>query len=146
MKLNIGSGLDYREGFVNIDWNWELKADIYLDIDTEDLPQKNDSVEYILASHVIEHLRDFNHFMNECRRVLKPRCVLEIITPSPLCEWFWQDPSHVRGYMPNTFIIYCVVKECKIRGLDLWSEATTSVTRNMVNNVEAVTITAVLKK
>jgi len=146
MKLNIGSGIDYRHDYINIDWNRELKADIYLDIDKKNLPQKDSTVESIDAFHVIEHLNNFNHFMNECRRVLISGGSLHIRTPSPLCEWFWQDPSHIRGYMPNTFIIYCVAKEWKIKGLDLWSKANVNIEHSIENNVQAVIIDVVMTK
>jgi predicted SAM-dependent methyltransferase len=69
MKLNIGCGTDYREGFVNIDGSNTLpKVDKVIDISSESLlPHFNEGeVEYILANDIIEH-----HFHWEAVRVMK---------------------------------------------------------------------------
>lgn len=41
MKINIGCGRDYREGWINIDISTDCKADEYRDIRKERLWQEN---------------------------------------------------------------------------------------------------------
>jgi hypothetical protein len=58
MKLNVGCGTDYREGFVNIDGSDELnRVDKVIDVSTEYLPDhfEKSSIEHILANDIIEH-------------------------------------------------------------------------------------------
>jgi len=93
MKLNLASHGDNREGFLSVDFDHpsaDLKADV------TDLPFEDDSVEHILAYHILEHFRAGEyepHLSNplnpktamaalgEWHRVLKPGGKLEIKVP-----------------------------------------------------------------
>ena len=58
MKLNIGCGTDYREGFINIDGSDTLpKVDKVIDISTESLLShfNKGEIAFILANDIIEH-------------------------------------------------------------------------------------------
>lgn len=58
MKLNVGCGTDYREGFVNIDGSTKLKrVDKIIDISSDTLLNhfRLGEVTYILANDIIEH-------------------------------------------------------------------------------------------
>jgi predicted SAM-dependent methyltransferase len=69
MKLNVGCGTDYHEGFINIDGSNVLsKVDRVIDISTESLLShfNEGEVEYILANSIIEH-----HFHWEAIRIMK---------------------------------------------------------------------------
>ena len=68
MKLNVGCGTDYREGFINIDGSRSLaKVDKVIDLSTESLLSHfpEGEVEYILANDIIEH-----HFHWEAVRIM----------------------------------------------------------------------------
>lgn len=93
MKLNLASHGDNREGYINVDFDHpsaDLKADV------SSLPFQDDSVDIILAFHILEHFRAGSyesHLSNplnpktaldaliEWRRVLKPGGKLEIKVP-----------------------------------------------------------------
>jgi hypothetical protein len=69
IKLNIGCGTDYRDGFINIDGSDTLpRIDKKLDISRESLLSHFDveSVTYILANDIIEH-----HYHWEAVRILR---------------------------------------------------------------------------
>jgi predicted SAM-dependent methyltransferase len=69
MKLNIGCGTDYRDGFINIDGSNTLpKIDKIIDISSESLLNHfgEGEIEYILANDVIEH-----HFHWEAVRIMR---------------------------------------------------------------------------
>lgn len=58
MKLNVGCGTDYREGFVNIDGSTSLaRVDRVVDISRERLTAHFEagSCEYIIANDIVEH-------------------------------------------------------------------------------------------
>lgn len=89
IKLNLGSGGDYIDTFVNIDLYAE-KADLRCDI--AKLPYENSSVDEIRAYHVIEHF-DYLHahdVLKEWYRILKPNAKIKIETPDFLasCKQF----------------------------------------------------------
>lgn len=57
MKLNVGSGKDYREGYINLEKNHRFKADLYMDMMdyAPDYPEF-DGFDEILAQDVIDHV------------------------------------------------------------------------------------------
>ena len=55
MKVNLGCGSDYRRGWLNIDNDSDVKADLHLDINAAALPEK---AEYIYTDNVLEHIDD----------------------------------------------------------------------------------------
>ncbi|MGH9897203.1 MAG: hypothetical protein ACREA0_35450, partial [bacterium] len=59
VRVNLGCGLDYREGWVNVDWNptGALRVDRSFNLEDIPWPMADHSVDYILMSHVAEHLR-----------------------------------------------------------------------------------------
>lgn len=68
VKLNVGCGVDYREGFINIDGSDTLpRIDKIVNISDESLLNHFDagSIDYILANDIIEH-----HFHWEAVRIL----------------------------------------------------------------------------
>jgi len=102
LKLNLGCGKDIRQGWENVD----LTGPVVVDLTAYPWPWDDGSVEEISALHLVEHLPSLVAFMDECHRIMAPGGTLYLETPHPLCEWFWQDPTHVRGYTVNTFAYY----------------------------------------
>lgn len=69
------------KGFINIDMENYKGVDRVLDLRKE-LPYKDNSVDYIFASHVIEHFwwYNINNIIKDWHRVLKPKGQLDIWT------------------------------------------------------------------
>jgi predicted SAM-dependent methyltransferase len=91
MKLNIGCGTDYREGFVNIDGSDSLpRVDKVIDIASESLllHYKPNAVDYILANDIIEH-----HFHWEAVRILKE--FFEVLRPEGTAEIRVPDAEYI---------------------------------------------------
>jgi predicted SAM-dependent methyltransferase len=74
LKLNLGAGGNILEGFENHD----SEVDI-----CKPLPWPDESVCFILAEHVAEHIScsDCMRFLEECRRILKPGGTLRLCVP-----------------------------------------------------------------
>lgn len=70
IKLNLGCGNIILPGFTNCDL-YDEKADIKCDV--KDLPFEDNSVDEIVASHIIEHFdfREAQDVLKEWQRVLK---------------------------------------------------------------------------
>ncbi|MFZ6034778.1 MAG: class I SAM-dependent methyltransferase [Patescibacteria group bacterium] len=85
IKLHVGCGNNYYEDWINIDKNEDNKIqriDIVWDMNDE-LPIKDNSVDFIYNEHFIEHLTADQgiRLMKDFYRVLKPGGVLRIATP-----------------------------------------------------------------
>lgn len=99
VKLNIGSFINmFHYGWVNIDiLDLKRYADangyIFKQVDvTKGLPYKDNSVDLIVAHHLIEHLdrQQGEKFLRECFRVLKPGGLIRLSAPDAelLCDAF----------------------------------------------------------
>lgn len=84
MKLNVGCGEFYAEGWVNIDTydGEEVKVDQVADATL--LPFKNGEADKVYAGHVLEHLPEpfgVLEALVEFRRVLRPNGLLLVVGP-----------------------------------------------------------------
>jgi len=104
IKLNLGCGHDIRAGYINSDLYSE-EADVKFD--SLVLPYENNSVDEIMAYHIIEHF-PYNKIwkaLEEWNRVLKPGGRLHIETPDFLssCEEFIRQDIHGKRAMHGHF-------------------------------------------
>lgn len=102
MKLNIGCGLDYKEGYHNIDFNPIVKADQYIDI-SNGLPFEENSIEEIFCSHTLEHLDHPEFLLKEIQRVLKDDGTATIVLPHYNCLLHHRDLTHKVFATSKTF-------------------------------------------
>lgn len=81
MKLHLGCGPRYIPGFVHVDAQAAPHVDIVGPV--EHLPQADDSVSLIYASHVLEHFGRYAYqdVLREWFRVLRPGGVLRLAVP-----------------------------------------------------------------
>ena len=93
-KLNLGCGDDYREGYINVDFDNTVKADKYFDL-RETFPLENESFDEVLAQDVLEHFTKENAdlFIKEIRRILKPEGILRLRVPNvyQIFDQFYAD-------------------------------------------------------
>ena len=80
LRLNLGSGYKKIKGFINVDLN-ATNADIKHNLNKYSYPFKDNSVDYILASHILEHLKEPMDFFKELQRILKTGGRAKIIIP-----------------------------------------------------------------
>ncbi len=85
VKLNVGCGTDYKEGWINIDNNSDeniKNLDLNWDL-RKPLPFPADSVDFIFNEHFMEHLsvEEGQVALKDFKRVLKKGGVLRIAMP-----------------------------------------------------------------
>ncbi len=83
MKLHLGCGEKYLEGFVHVDLLEYDHVDYKTTIDDLHFA-KDSSVEMIYACHVLEHTgrHSYKKVLNEWYRVLKPKGILRLAVPN----------------------------------------------------------------
>ena len=121
IKLNIGCGSDYKNGFINIDTHKNYGADLVhqlpqvglavengkykLKVDGKPLPFKDNSVDHIYCSRMLEDfLYEYVPIMHDFHRVLKKGGILRIIVPYGLDV---RNPRHVRFFDETSFDEFC---------------------------------------
>ena len=102
MKLHLGRGNDKREGYINCDISKSVNPDKVVNLEKK-LSFKDNSVDEILANHVIEHVRNFIPLMHEIHRISKNGAKIKIRTPFYSAWGQFNDPTHVRFFTPWTF-------------------------------------------
>lgn len=103
MRLNLGSGPDYRLNYVNVDIDPKTPCDKLVDL-TQPWPFESDSVDEILANDIIEHLPDKLHTLREMWRVCKPRARIRLQIPrADIGQGAYRDPTHTSFWVPQSF-------------------------------------------
>ncbi len=103
LRLNLGCGIDKKEGYINVDSSKTVKPDKVWNLEKTPLPFKSNSVDEILAYHVLEHVNNFIKLMHDFNRICKDGAVIKIKTPFYSSWGQFNDPTHVRFFTPFTF-------------------------------------------
>ena len=94
VKINLGCGKDIRKGWINVDIIPLPNIGIVHDLNETPYPFPDNYADYILMSHVLEHLDDVVKTMEEIYRILKPKGKVEIIVPYYKAKDAYRDPTH----------------------------------------------------
>jgi len=101
MKINIGAGNDKLEGFVSLDYDKKSNPDYCLNIEKDTFPFEDNTVEVVVAHHILEHLGDgYFHCLQELYRVCKHGAIIDVRVPHPRHDAFLADPTHRRPITP----------------------------------------------
>jgi ubiquinone/menaquinone biosynthesis C-methylase UbiE len=79
MKLNLGCGNKKVKGFVNVDLYGS--PDIKHDLNKAPYPFEDNSIEYVLCEHTLEHLKEPELFWREVHRILEKGGIAKVIVP-----------------------------------------------------------------
>jgi ubiquinone/menaquinone biosynthesis C-methylase UbiE len=97
MKINIGAGDTKLEGYVTLDYDALTNPDYQLDIEKDRFPFEDNTVETVVAHHILEHLGEgYFHCLQEIYRVCKHGAIVDIRVPHPRHDSFLADPTHRR--------------------------------------------------
>lgn len=117
--INLGSGKDYRAGWLNLDVQDQAEPDAVLDLGAPlSLPLAMDSryggqielsaasIDVLYANNVLEHVPNLTLLMTNALALLKEGGRFEIEVPYEHAPTAWQDPTHVRALNENSWIYY----------------------------------------
>ncbi|KAA3441967.1 hypothetical protein C7I87_32765 [Mesorhizobium sp. SARCC-RB16n] len=118
--LVIGSGKMYNPNQLNIDISRQWNPDIVADISDRELFNsefiserfgtvhlKSELFASVTASHVLEHVDDLVHAMENCLKLLAYGGIFHITVPYDLSYGAWQDPTHVHAFNERSWLYYC---------------------------------------
>ena len=120
-QLNLGSGKNFKDNFLNLDNDDYWNPDIIYDLNKPLLKGKRQTFktkrfgevkieksifEKIIAYDVLEHITNLAVCMKSCLDTLKEGSILEIVVPYDLSHGAWQDPTHVRAFNENSWLYY----------------------------------------
>jgi SAM-dependent methyltransferase len=106
-KLNLGCGNDYKKGFINVDFNKEIKADVYCDL-TKKLPFKDDYADLVYMDNSLEHIPSDKYFsfLQELHRICKPNAKIIIYVPHYSGMYAFRHPTHYKFFGIGSFDIF----------------------------------------
>ncbi|MBV8125596.1 MAG: class I SAM-dependent methyltransferase [Burkholderiaceae bacterium] len=118
-RINLGSGKDYKAGWLNIDILDRAEPDLVLDLGVPtEFPVQADTafggplvlaqgqVERIFANNVLEHVPDLPELMGNCLKLLKVGGEFVIEVPYEHAPTAWQDPTHLRALNEKSWLYY----------------------------------------
>lgn len=110
LKLNLGSGFQKLQGFVNIDVSDMSDCDLKHDLMSFPWPFPDNSVDHIVAKDILEHLgnngEDFINVMKEMYRVSVNGAAWEVQFPHHRSDIAYDDPTHIRRLTQTTFRLF----------------------------------------
>lgn len=109
VAFDLGCGQHACEGFVGLDYlatgENVKRSDLYTFPWTVDgVPMADGSVDYLRASHFVEHIPDWDAHFTEAYRVLKMGGHYEIITPYWSSIRAFMDPDHKQAISENRYL------------------------------------------
>lgn len=117
--INLGSGKDYKPGWLNLDVLDRAEPDLVLDLgQTVQWPVARSTrfggqvrlepgtVERVYANNVLEHVPDLPMLMGNVLALLKEGGEFDIEVPYEKAPTAWQDPTHLRAMNENSWLYY----------------------------------------
>jgi O-antigen biosynthesis protein len=111
VRVNLGSGLAYMPGWVNVDESPDVKADIHLDA-VDFVRQYGDQVEEVYMGHVLEHILpgDALTLLKLLYERLPAGAVVSAVTPDMDQIWSAYRAGEIDNDMLNASFIYSYVQ------------------------------------
>jgi predicted SAM-dependent methyltransferase len=107
MKINIGSGDRNYEGYIKIDYDLKNNPDYLLNLETQKLPFEDNSVDVVMAHHILEHLGEgYFYCLQELYRVCKHGAIIDIHVPHHRHNYFYDDPTHRRPITVGGLLLF----------------------------------------
>ena len=119
LRLNIGCGLDVRPGWVNLDCV-DYGGNTVADLTRYPWPFPDSHFDEVLASHILEHLPNFNAVINEVWRVCKPGALVVVRVPFFLSTKYYSEPDHRTPFGIRSFDNYEDITGRRLRFYERW--------------------------
>ena len=103
--LNLGCGFTVypAKNVVNLDKFDCCKPDVQWDLEKVPLPFDDESFDYVIANHVMEHIHNWWELFKDCSRILKVGGVMDIFVPGMGSDSQLGYRDHVSFISPQSF-------------------------------------------
>jgi SAM-dependent methyltransferase len=107
-KLNLGCGLKYLEGWINLDisdidiYNNKIKVDVIHNLDVFPYPFPDDYFDEVLMDNVLEHLEKPPRVMEELERICRNNAIIKVISPHFSYYKAYTDTTHKHYFSLDT--------------------------------------------
>jgi hypothetical protein len=119
MKLNVGSGKDYREGWINLDfYNDVNKMDVKHDLENYPYPFQENYFDEIELKMILEHMSNPIKCLHEIIRIAKNECKVTIIVPHATAYSNFTAFDHRANFTESSFD-ELILKEAGLGALKL---------------------------
>lgn len=102
MKIHLGCGKDYRQGWCNVDRSPDVTCDVAWNLAALPWPWVDGSASEVEANHVLEHLPDTLAAVEEVHRVLRSGGMFRGRAPYFRSDWAFNDCTHRRFWTEHT--------------------------------------------
>lgn len=119
VRLNLGCNTDVRPDWVNVDII-DYGGNEIIDLNSYPWPWPDGQFEEISASHVLEHLGNFNATVNELWRISKPGGRIEVRVPFFLSTKFYSEPDHRIPFGIRSFDSYEDLEGVELKFYEQW--------------------------
>ncbi len=110
--IDIGCGSNKTPGSFGVDIHPYPGVDQVVDVDRTPWPIADNSYQFIVVRHVVEHVSSLVGFMRELHRIAEPGAKIYFETPHFSSLNSWNDPTHCRhlssrwseGFQPGEYL------------------------------------------
>lgn len=116
----LGSGAVHnkRSDHVYVDYRSFNGVDKIIDLEKTPWPIADGAAKHLNVTHVLEHIRNFPAFMDECWRICSPGGSMFFAVPHVKAQALaFSDPTHVRFFTEHSFINYVSVEGVHQHGI-----------------------------
>jgi len=115
--LDVGCGQQKYPGSIGIDMNPDTAADVLCHLDRGSLPFRDNAFDEVRATHLIEHVDNIIHTVEEFHRVTRAGGIIVLITPHYTDYTSFRDPTH-RWHLNTESFLYFYPGG--MHGRDMW--------------------------
>ncbi len=118
-KLNLGCGKKILDDYINLDVV-DYGGNMIHDLNSFPYPFDDNTFDEILASHILEHLQNFNKVVTELYRISKSNAIIRVYAPFFLNTKYFGDPDHKIPFSIRTFDNYEYIGNKRLKFYEKW--------------------------
>ncbi len=104
--LDLGCGARKAPGTIGVDIHPLPGVDVVCDLSSFPWPFAPSSADGVRLNHVLEHLDDPLHALEEVWRISRPGAWIDIRVPHYTGRYAWKDPTHKRCFSSQSFAYF----------------------------------------
>lgn len=121
-RIDIGCGREKEQGYFGIDAETLPGVDHAVDLNSNPLPFKDNSIDHIVTYHALEHFANLSHVINEMWRVSKPNGQIFVCVPYYSNHLNLTNPFHLHQFNEHSFRFFSSEEHCNALPERIWKQ------------------------